>query len=586
MIHSLKASNIPEAKSCLKLILIILLSVLAISIIILSSVPPVSKDALTHHLAVPKLYIKNGGIYEIPNIRYSYYPMNLDLLYIIPLYFGNDIVPKYIHFSFAILTAWIIFTYLRKRIDTLYAIFGSLFFLSLPVIVKLSITVYVDLGLICFSTASLVYLLKWIENNFQLKYLLISGVCCGLALGTKYNALIIFFLLALFVPFIYSRKTVINVSLKTFGVQDIVPDRRNTKSATQIKAIGYGAVFILVSLLIFSPWMIKNYVWTKNPIYPLYNNLIDPVKKGQVPDSRAISKPKTGAVKSKAHLNHFALRKTLYGETGLQIALIPIRIFFEGKDGSPQYFDGMLNPMLFFLPFFAFVGLKNNPIFLRTEKITMIVFAALFILFVFFEEAMRIRWVAPAIPPLVILSTFGLHEIYSVLMNRFSPVMGKVSVVLVSFIVFLMLWQNVSYIKEQFKYVDPVSYISGRVGRDEYIERFRHEYPAIQFSNKNLSEDAKILCLFIGNRRYYSDREMVFNAGLFRRIVKQTRSSQVSLVGLKRRGITHLLVRYDLFNSWVNDNFNEREKRMLDKFFKKHVSLLFSKSNYGLFGLN
>ncbi|MBU2623293.1 MAG: hypothetical protein KKD92_13335, partial [Proteobacteria bacterium] len=75
-------------------------AVLAVSVIILSSVPPVSRDALTHHLAVPKLYLNHGGMYEIPSVIFSYYPMNLDLLYLIPLYFGNDIVPKYIHFLF------------------------------------------------------------------------------------------------------------------------------------------------------------------------------------------------------------------------------------------------------------------------------------------------------------------------------------------------------------------------------------------------------------------------------------------------------------------------------------------------------
>ena len=37
-----------------------------------------------------------------------------------------------------------------------------------------------------------------------------------------------------------------------------------------------GSVFMLVALIVFSPWMIKNYVWTKNPLYPLYNHLFHP----------------------------------------------------------------------------------------------------------------------------------------------------------------------------------------------------------------------------------------------------------------------------------------------------------------------
>jgi len=208
-----------------KIILAGLLLTLIISIVVLSYVPPVSRDALTHHLAVPKLYLKHGGIYEVPELIFSYYPMNLDLLYFIPLYFGNDIIPKYIHFSFALLTAWLIFSYLKKRIDTCYALFGVLLFLSLPVIIKLSFTVYVDLGLIFFSTASLIWLLKWIEKDFDIKYLIYSAIFCGLALGTKYNGLVLLFLLTLFVPFLYLR-----------SIQN--------KTASQGKAICYSAILL------------------------------------------------------------------------------------------------------------------------------------------------------------------------------------------------------------------------------------------------------------------------------------------------------------------------------------------------------
>ena len=127
------------------------LGLLIISIVVLSSVPPVSKDALVHHLAVPKLYLEHGGMYEIPSMPFSYYPMNLDLLYLIPLSFGQDILPKFIHFCFALLTAGIIFIYLRPRTNTTYSLLGSIFFISIPIVIKLSITAYVDLGVIFFS---------------------------------------------------------------------------------------------------------------------------------------------------------------------------------------------------------------------------------------------------------------------------------------------------------------------------------------------------------------------------------------------------------------------------------------------------
>ena len=227
------------------------LAFLVCSIIILSSVPPVSKDELVHHLALPKLYLKHGGMYEIPFMPFSYYPMNLQLLYMIPLYFGNDIVPKLIHFAFAVLTAWLIFAYLRSRTTTLYGLFGALLFLSIPVIVKLSTTAYVDLGVVFFTTASLLLLFKWADKGFKLKYLVASALSCGLAIGTKYSALVSFFLVTLAVPFIYARFT-------------------PRTEVSLLHSVRFTLLFFFVAALAFSPWMIRNYSWTKNPVHPLF----------------------------------------------------------------------------------------------------------------------------------------------------------------------------------------------------------------------------------------------------------------------------------------------------------------------------
>lgn len=555
-----------------KILLIGLLLPLILSIIILSYVPPVSRDALTHHLAVPKLYLKHGSIYEIPELECSYSPMNLDLLYLIPLYFGNDIIPKFIHFSFALLTAWLIFSYLKKRIDTCYALFGVLLFLSLPVIIKLSITVYVDLGLIYFSTASILYLLKWIEKNFDIKYLIYSAIFCGLALGTKYNGLVLLFLLTLFVPFIY---------LRFF----------KNKTASQSKAICYSAVFMIISLIVFSPWMIKNYIWTSNPIYPLYDNLINHGKEVSNKKIASHSSDSTRSTsinnsnKAKGNWGPFAIRKLVYGEKWWETAAIPVRVFFQGKDNNPKLFDGRLNPYLFLLTFIAFINFRKQSNELRTEQKIFLTFALLFLLYAFVQTDMRIRYIAPIIPPLVILSVFGLNEITTVINKKYSEnTRALLKGSIFAFVVFLVSF-NIFYIISQFRIVQPMSYISGRVGRDEYIEKYRPEYAAINYANHNVSVNARILCLFLGNRGYYFDREIAFTFDLVPKVVLQEGSSDKILFDLERRRITHILVRYDFYNKWLQDNYNNREKEVINKFFKKHTNLNFTKNGHGLYRL-
>jgi hypothetical protein len=556
-----------------RIALIVLLGTLVVSIIILSCVPPVSKDALIHHLAIPKLYLQQGGIYEIPWARWSYYPMNLDLLYMIPLYFGNDILPKFIHFAFALMTSGLIFRYLKKRTHALYALLGVITFLSIPIIVKLSITVYVDLGLIFFSTAALICLFKWIESRFKWKFLILSAICCGLAVGTKYTGLIGFFLITLFVIFIYSKSA-------------------EPTAGNQIKAIGFGAVFIAVTLIVFSPWAIKNYLWTANPIYPLYKNWFgNPVEKAD-PARSAYPGAEENSV-SDAHLqdsrgewSHFAVRKIVYKEKWWETALIPIRIFFQGQDENPKYFDGRLTPLLFFFPFFAFMWISRDPPELRTEKKILLAFSIFFILFAFAQRDMRIRYISPAIPPLVLLSILGFKALIAEIKSRFPEFSGKIYTGIVLAVAAFLLFQNAGYLVEQFRYVQPIGYISGRVNRDDYIEKYRPEYAIIKFANQNIPADAKILGVYLGNRGYYSERELIFahNKILWWSLDYEN-SAQKMWSDLKRTGITHLMIRYDLFENQIKNNYNEDQRRTIALFFKNHLELLFSKNGYGLFGV-
>jgi hypothetical protein len=322
------------------LLFVLAVSFVVAAVLLLAAVPPVDRDALTHHLAVPKLYLKYGGMVEIPWIPFSYYPMNLDLIYLLPLYFGQDIAAKYIHFSFGLLTGAAIYGYLRQRTRSrAWALLGGLLFLSLPVIVKLSITVYVDLGLVFFSTASLLLLMRWVGEDGRLRHLVLAGTLCGLAMGTKYNGLLTFFLLACFVPVAYVRRTDSGKGAITAGGRQ------------PVRAIGFGVMFTVVAMAVFSPWMIRNIVWTGNPVYPLYDRVFKPAEaRAPAPGTEVAAAESDGGG---AGMNHLTARRLVYGESFLETITIPLRIFFQGADDNPRYFDGRLNPCIFFFPLLA-----------------------------------------------------------------------------------------------------------------------------------------------------------------------------------------------------------------------------------------
>ena len=558
-------------KEKVEVILGIALIGLVAILLFLGNVPPVSRDALTHHLAVPKIWIEKGIFTELPAIPFSYYPMNLDLLYLIPLYLGNDIAPKYIHFTFALFTAFLIYSHLKRRLNTLYGLLGALFFLSIPVIVKLSITVYVDLGLIFFSTAALLNLINWFEKGHQIRHLIFSAIWCGLALGTKYNGLIVLFLLAGFVPIVYLRR----------------PGGVATKQSrrSQLTALGCSALFVFIALLVFSPWMTKNIYMTGNPLYPLYDSIFndngEPRPPASVEKDAAIAKAKKEQKKS--GWNNFAVRKIVYGEELWQIGLMPLRVFFEGRDDDPKYFDGQLNPFLLILPLVLFLPGHRLDTIRKGECRILALFAVGYILFVFFKVDMRIRWISPAIPALVILSIYGLERLYN--LGRDADVKWKQfffnGAVVVTTLV--MLSTNARYIQSLWRKVDPLPYVSGKESRSDYITRFRPEYEVIKHINQHLHEDVGILCLFIGNRIYYFDKPIQWNVNLLEIVLTSSESIDEMRDDLKRVGITHLMIRYDLTNAWVNNKFDQRKQALWKLFLENHVIKIKSYGGYGLY---
>ena len=539
---------------------------------------------MTHHLAVPKLWLRSGGISEIPAVVFSYYPMNLDLLYFICLYFGNDIIPKYIHYAFALLTAWLIFAFVKERTSkTFYGLLGALLFLSLPVILKLSITVYVDLGLVFFTTAALLYILKWVAGGNRTRYLVIAGLCCGLGLGTKYNGLISFFLLTCFIPVLYLRAH-LQPDESEDGASRTNRFQKNTAAGASLRALQAAALFVSISLLVFSPWMIRNLRWTGNPVYPLYQKAFNDF---QPADAEAEPVVGFGAEQnfesSSSRLGHFALRKRVFDETFLELITTPVRIFFQGEDDNPKYFDGKLNPYLFLLPFLTIIGFKRLTNRQKRENLALLSFAVLFLLYTFLQVDMRIRYIAPIIPPLVILSVLGLNQTVTFIQQKGTGAGRRAGLILMAAAVAGLLTINAHYLVKQFRYVEPFDYLSGRIGRGDYITKYRNEYPAMQFINRDLPPETRLLALYLGKRIYYSDRDMVSNDALFKMLIAAATSGDALAESLRSRDFTHLLIRSDYFKYFIFDHLSNDSRRVFYDFLKTRTTLLFSADVYHVY---
>ncbi len=578
------SGNRPAIRRALIGISIAALACLVVLLVLMASVPPVSRDALTHHLAIPKLFLQHGILAEFPDIPFSYYPMNLDLLYLLPLALGSDIAAKYIHLVFGLLTAGVIFQYLRKRTNSIWGLAGSLLWLSIPVVVRLSTEVYVDLGLAFFSTAAMYAVLRWAETDGRSRLLVLAGGWCGLALGTKYNALLVLAILVLLLPFVYFRLR----SLRDSTVADLKPGpagqpppahSRRFDRDTIVGAMASGVIFSAVALTVFSPWMIRNAYLKGNPLYPMLNRLFQ--SDGAV-DRDDWSRTATMVQDTS---NTLTVRRLVFKESPGYIALVPLRVFYEGRDDDPRYFDGKLNPFLlvFMLP--ALVLGRFPPRRLAIECRIWFAFAALFMLMAFFLAPIRIRYLLPILPAICILAVIGIYNLVNRLQLIANPQGRLTSLALLAVTVVLAFGYNAVYIAERFVRVAPLEYIRGQVSRTDYITQHRPEYPLIQSANATVDADARILALFLGQRRYYFDREVVFNEGWLVKAVKDATSHEAIKHRLVAQGITHIMVRGDLFQQWLPMVLTPDEIGRLSRFWHLQLKMIKNSNGFLLYAI-
>jgi len=508
---------------------------------VLGTVPPTARDELTHHLAIPRLYAEAGRIIEVPIAPYSYYPMLLDMLFTPWVYWGFDFVPKLIHGLFAVLTGLALYAYLSRRMNPFYGLLGFFFFISVPAVLRLSHWAYVDLGITFYSTAALLSLLAWQEQKEAKRWLIICALSAGFAVATKPNGLVFLLLLSFLFAFMLARE----------------PRRELTNVGVEIASF---AVFSLIPVL---PWLTKNYVQTGNPFFPHLAGIF----------------PREAGGTAEASLSYVEMgiltrRQFLYGETFWEIAALPFRLFFSGQDGNPQYFDGVLSPILILLLPFAFKGKW------RTEKKVLFSFAVLFLAYAIFLIDLRARYVLLIVPPLAALLAYSVFNVY---------LRVKRPVYLIGGLVFFA-GLHLTYLYYYFREVEPVSYLLGHESRDAYLTRTLAEYPALQYLNRETPPDSKIYLLFLGRRAYYCERDYFHDGGelpgLLTAAIRSAKEPVDIARRLKERQVTHFLVREDLLAKFFRDNLTPPQQSLWNHFAANHLAALFRGRGYSVLQLH
>ena len=216
-------------------------------------IPPHQYDSLVYHLPLAAAYVKAHALVRLPWLLYMHFPQNGEMLFTLALVLKSDILAQMFMWSALLLSAWWIFEIGRLEVPLDAVMLSILLLVTQTSVMLLSATTYVEPLVMLWTTATVMSFLRWEEirsaSPDSREWLILSAVFAGLALGTKYYAGIMVGILGswLWTKFIFASS-----------------DRKRRAQDA--------ALFTALVTLIFSPWMIKNYLWGHNPFFPFFNH--------------------------------------------------------------------------------------------------------------------------------------------------------------------------------------------------------------------------------------------------------------------------------------------------------------------------
>lgn len=208
-----------------------------------SLAPVTSWDAVTYHLALPKVYLMNHKIFNLP-FHLSGFSANMSMLYLLGLLINGEVLANLINFLFSVLVVLLIFTFCKRFLTVKIGLLAATVYYAMPVVNLTSSSLMVDQGTTFFLLLSLYAFYEWFILEDK-RFFIISAIFYGFTLGCKYT-LLIFAPLFLFFIVLKTHKQRVHL----------------------IKSLNFIAVFSVMSFIIFAPWLVKNLFFTGNPFYP------------------------------------------------------------------------------------------------------------------------------------------------------------------------------------------------------------------------------------------------------------------------------------------------------------------------------
>ncbi len=496
--------------------------------------PLTANDALVYHLNIPRIYASSGELFRLPHNVYANMPHNGEMLYTLVYSVAGETGARVFYLFLIIGAAGAVYGLARRFVERRPALFAASIFFVQPLILDHRTVCNIDVVLAFFYVTAAVIALDMWKRGMGMRRLVPLAVLAGFMLGVKYTAIV-----------------------PCLGLILIL-------LAGRPKRAGFRALVatILIALVVFVPWIIKNEGFMGNPFYPLMETTFDGQNWDTVQGSQLIGWQRGMGM----------------GRGVTDYLLLPLNISTRGKPGlNYSRFDGTMTPILLMLVPLALLSRRR-----RTT--VLIVMAA--IGFVFWAvTSQQLRFLIPSIALLAVLAGVGLSN----LSNRVgSKAFGAVLILII------LIEISTLFVSDQYRrpflsssFADRLPVVTGLETRKAYLERSIQSFTMYDYINRTLPEHERIFMIW-ENRGYYLERpyfaDSFFEASALMRIVSRSGDAEALKHRIRGAGYSYVVV-----NGLLGEVFSRRyppeDVAVLDDLIENHLKPLHTTNRLTLYSI-
>jgi hypothetical protein len=499
-----------------------------------SLTPETSQDALVYHLAAPDLYVQSGSFHFIPGNFYASFPQNVEMLYTLALLLGDSSLAAWYHWWLGIGAALAVACLARRASGGKGGLVAATIFLTIPSAALVSTWAYVEMGWILFQMLTILCFLIW-RREGSTGWIVLAGVFAGLAAGCKYTGgsigLIVLGLIAVFGP--------------------------PTQAGLRPRLVA-GTLFSFTVAAVVSPWLIKNIVFTGNPLYPFMHGVFG----GRDWDAERAAA--------------FGMFLKNWGDVGslTDWLMLPVHLTFGSRFSSIESFDGMIGPAFLLGAPLVILGWRRD----ANLTVLGVIAAALGMLWLITTH--QIRFLLPTLACLAAMIGGGLPRVlggHALSLGR--VVLGGAFVLNVT----LIGWHFVSH--------DPLQVVTGLEREDRYLAREIPcgDYPVFAYIDQQLEGDARVFMAASGNpgflcrRPYFMDA--LFENHTLKKLLARAENAADLHALFREDGFTHILFRWDLIfdSQGLRSGLERDEQTLFAAFLNMHAQLEYAHSGTSLY---